>query len=214
MPLHKLNTVAVKNLKTPGRHSDGGNLYLNVTKTGARSWVFFYRREGKLRELGLGSAQTITLAAARDKAKAAREAVAVGDDPKHASKKIDAPTFGECADAFIKTMEPSWRNAKHAAQWKMTLKHYAGPIRAIPIAEVATADVLKILSPIWSTKPETASRLRGRIESVLDAANAQGLRSGDNPATWRGHLAAILPKRASSVAGIMRPWRLMTCPAL
>ena len=196
MPLHKLNAVAVKNLKTPGRHSDGGNLYLNVTKTGARSWVFFYRRDGRLRELGLGSAHVVSLAAAREKAKAAREALDAGDDPKTASKKLDAPTFGQCADAFIKTMEPGWRNAKHGAQWRMTLEVYAGPIRGIPIAEVTTADILKILSPIWSTKPETASRLRGRLEAVLDAAKAQGLRSGDNPAAWRGHLVAILPKRA------------------
>ena len=161
----------------------------------------FLSSQWPLRELGLGSAQIVSLAAAREKAKAAREALASGADPKLASKKLDAPTFGDCADAFIKTMQPSWRNAKHGAQWRMTLEIYAGPIRSTPIADVATADILKILSPIWSTKPETASRLRGRLEAVLDAAKAQGLRSGDNPAVWRGHLAAILPKARQAGSG-------------
>ncbi len=104
-------------------------------------------------------------------------------------------SFGECADAYVEAMTPSWRNAKHAAQWKMTLTTYAKPIRAKVVGEVTTQDVLDVLQPLWRRTPETAERLRGRIENVLDAAKAKGLRSGENPARWRGHLDQLLPKR-------------------
>ena len=110
-------------------------------------------------------------------------------------------TFGECADGLIEAMRPSWRNRKHAAQWKSTLEGYAAPLRRLPADSISTDDVLAVLKPLWNAKPETASRLRGRIERVLDAAKAQGLRSGENPARWRGHLDQLLPKRQMLTRG-------------
>ena len=191
---NKLTAKAVAALNEPGRHSDGGGLYLVVTKTGSRKWAFLYRWEGKLTELGLGSARDVTLAQAREKAAEARALIAAGTNPLATKRASVRPeTFGEAADKLIEAMKPSWRNAKHGAQWDMTLREYAAPLRSISIAEVTTSDVLKVLKPIWQTKPETASRLRGRIERVLDSAKARGLRTGENPAAWRGNLALILP---------------------
>ena len=108
---------------------------------------------------------------------------------------MEGATFGECADRLIAAMRPSWRNGKHAAQWEMTLREYAGALRRLPTHTITTDDVLSVLKPLWNEKPETASRLRGRIERVLDAAKAQGLRTGENPARWRGHFSQLLPKR-------------------
>jgi integrase len=124
-----------------------------------------------------------------------------GINPKDLRKPSKSATFGECSDQVIETMRPSWRNAKHAAQWQMTLQRYAAPLRRLPVDEVGTDDVLSVLKPLWNVKPETASRVRGRIERVLDAAKAQGLRSGENPARWRGHLDQLLPKRQRLTRG-------------
>lgn len=160
--------------------------------------------------MGLGSAVEISLAEARRRAETARRLVADGVDPlaQRQAEEIERrkPTFGEMADRHIEAMEPGWRNPKHRAQWRMTLGRvrdaddnltrsgYAVELRDIPVDEVSTENVLAVLKPIWSTKPETASRVRGRIEAVLDAAKAAGFRSGENPAAWRGHLALLLPK--------------------
>jgi hypothetical protein len=187
----------------PGRYADGGGLYLRVEPSGTRSWVLIYSRGGrganKRSELGLGSARDVSLAEARETARRMRAAIRRGEDPRAARNPERAETFGEAADAYIEVMSPGWRNLKHVAQWRMTLGDaYCRALKARPVAEVGTADVLAVLSPIWSRVPETASRLRGRIEAVLDAAAARGVRSGENPARWKGHLAKLLPARRPS----------------
>ena len=192
-----LNARQVETLKAPGRHADGGNLYLNVTTTGAKSWVFMWTRDGRQREMGLGPARDVSLVEARDLAAKHRRTIRDGGDPLDLRKtEVAKPTFGVYAEEHIKSMEAGWRNPKHRAQWRSTLKTYAATLKDAPVDQVTTADVLAVLKPIWSTKSETASRVRGRIEAVLDAAKAAGLRTGDNPAAWRGHLDNLLPARA------------------
>ncbi|MDR3461707.1 MAG: integrase arm-type DNA-binding domain-containing protein [Beijerinckiaceae bacterium] len=192
----RLSARSVETIKKPGRHADGGNLYLSVTASGARSWVFFYVFKGKQREMGLGPAWDVSLAKARDLAAQHRQSLRDGIDPLRTKQtSVIKPTFGAFADQLVETMEAAWRNEKHRAQWRMTLTTYAAPLRELPIDRVTTEDVLGVLKPIWSTKPETASRLRGRIETVLNAAKAKGLRAGDNPAAWTGHLKNLLPAR-------------------
>jgi integrase len=199
--VNRLNARAVATINEHGRHADGGGLYLSVSPNGGRRWVFLYRWHGKPTEIGFGSARDVTLARARELARQARGSLAEGIDPRDVRKPSKTATFGECADRVIEAMRPSWRNEKHAAQWKMTLLHYAAPLRRLPVDKISTDDVLSVLKPMWNAKPETASRLRGRIERVLDAAKAQGLRSGENPARWRGHLDQLLPKRQRLTRG-------------
>lgn len=211
LSLNKLNARTVSAIVEAGRHSDGGGLYLVVDKVkksdervvGAKRWVFLYRRDGRLREMGLGGLTSVPLARARELAAEARANLQVGVDPIAAKQAApeQVPTFGETADEFIEAMKPQFRNAKHIAQWDMTLKEYAKPLRSKAVNEITTADVLGVLKPIWQTKSETASRLRGRIERVLDAAKAKGHRTGENPALWRGHLANLLPKRNKLTRG-------------
>ncbi|MDZ4314748.1 MAG: integrase arm-type DNA-binding domain-containing protein [Azonexus sp.] len=206
-----LTAVKVKTAK-PGRHADGGGLQLLVKQSGARSWVYRYMIAGKSRDLGLGPAAgvgAISLSEARDLADALRVKVKSGIDPlserrQEASEvlaaaqsaKVAGMTFKASAEAHVATNKPSWRNAKHRQQWENTLATYAYPIIGdLPVAEIDTPHVLKILEPIWREKTETASRLRGRIETVLDSAKARGFRHGENPARWRGHLEQILPAR-------------------
>jgi integrase len=197
LALNKLNARGVTAITKPGRHGDGGGLYLVVDKSGAKRWVFLYRRDGTLREMGLGGLKAVSLARARELAGEARGKLQAGVDPIAAknSAPVAVPTFGQEADDFVVAMGPQFRNAKHLDQWKMTLKVYAAPLRTKRVDKISTADVLEVLKPIWLTKPETAARLRGRIERVLDAAKARGHRAGENPALWRGHLDKLLPKR-------------------
>jgi len=200
--LHKLTAIQAAKLKAPGRHSDGGGLYLSIDDTGRRRWVFIYSRGARRTELGLGGGRDLSLANARVEAAACRTMLADGLDPKVERAKDDqAQTFGACADAYVEAMRPSWRNEKHAAQWKMTLTKYAAPIRERPVNELTTQDILDVLQPLWTRTPETAERLRGRMENVLDAAKAKGLRAGENPARWRGHLNQLLPKRQRLARG-------------
>ena len=199
--INRLNARAVATIAKYGRHADGGGLYLSISPNGGRRWVFLYRWHGKPTEIGFGSARDVTLARARELAGQARAKLAEKINPKDSRKPTEGATFGECADRVIEAMRPSWRNAKHAAQWEMTLRGYAGPLRRLPADKITTDDVLSVLKPLWNDKPETASRLRGRIERVLDAAKAQGLRSGENPARWRGHLDQLLPKRQRLTRG-------------
>lgn len=200
--LNKLSDVVAKSkdLK-PGRHSDGGGLFLNVTATGSRSWLFMWVVGGKRREMGLGAYPDVSLAKAREKAKACREAVAEARDPIAERDKEAEPIFSECAKQFLASMQGQWRNAKHRDQWEMTLTHYCRLIENKKPSAIATDDVLKVLTPIWNEKPETASRLRGRIERVLDFAKAKGWRTGENPALWRGHLKNVLPVRQRLTRG-------------
>jgi integrase len=151
---------------------------------------------GRRREMGLGPYPAVSLADARGKADDCRRIVAAGGDPIGVRDQEQPKTFGECADAFIASMAGGWRNDKHVAQWRMTLGDaYCKSIRSKSVADVSTEDVLKILSPIWQSKAETASRIRGRIERVLDFARVKGWRQGENPALWRGHLKGALPAR-------------------
>jgi integrase len=200
--LHTLSARTVASLTKPGRHSDGGGLYLNITHSGARSWVFMWKAGGKRREMGLGALRDVPLAKARERAAEVRQKLADGLDPIAArDNKPKLMTFGEAADALIESMSSSWRNEKHRAQWKMTLTAYCEPLRCKPVTDIGTEDVLKVLQPLWTTKPETASRLRERMERVFDFARARGQGNGENPARWRGHLDAVLPKRAKLTRG-------------
>jgi integrase len=203
-----LNARKVETLTRPGRHADGGNLYLSISDNGGRRWVFFYRFGGKRREMGLGSAARghVSLAGAREKALEARRLLSAGIDPLSAKEADRAarrtvPTFGTFADDYLASHQGKWRNDKHKAQWAMTLKTYCEPIRAMPVSAIDTEAVLKVLQPIWTEIPETASRLRGRIENVLDAAKARGFLTGENPARWRGHLRTLLPARQRLTRG-------------
>ena len=199
--INRLNARVVATITKRGRHADGGGLYLSISPNGGRRWVFLFRWHGKPTEIGFGSARDVSLSRARELASAARSKLSEGINPKEARRPLEGVTFGECADRVIEAMRPSWRNRKHAAQWEMTLRDYALPLRRLPVDKITTDDVLSALKPIWSKKPETASRLRGRIERILDAAKAQGLRSGENPARWRGHLDQLLPKRQQLTRG-------------
>jgi integrase len=207
--LERLGALQVKRQTEPGYYADGGGLYLQVSATGSKSWIMRYTLGGKPREMGLGSYVTFTLAEARQRATAQRKLLADGIDPLAArrdelltKRMADANhiTFDKAAAAYIEANSPGWRNAKHGNQWTNTLATYASPvIGKLPVSAITTAHVLRILSPIWATKTETAVRLRGRIEKVLDWAKVQGYRAGDNPAAWKGHLSEVLP-RPSKVA--------------
>ncbi len=201
--LNKLSAVQAAKLKKPGRHSDGGGLYLSIDTEGRRRWVFMYVRGGRRAELGVGGGRDMSLAKARGEAAELRAMLAKGDDPKAERNRevVQVQSFGRCADAYVEAMRPSWRNAKHAQQWAMTLTKYAAPIRELPVESVGTEEVIGVLQSLWGRTPETAERLRGRIESVLDAAKAKGLRTGENPARWRGHLDQLLPKRRRLTRG-------------
>jgi integrase len=193
--LNRLNARTVATVTKPGRHADGGNLYLSVSKTGARSWVFMFKWYGKQTELGFGSARDVTLARARELATAARAKLADGIMPSGLKSAPSSTNFGTVADKLIETMRPSWRSEVHAKQWEVTLTKYAAPLRNLPVDKIDTADVLAVLKPLWLDRYVTARRLRDRIERVLDAAKARGLRQGENPALWRGHLDHLLPRR-------------------
>jgi integrase len=202
----KLTVLSVSRAKTRGYLADGGGLYLQVSGSGAKSWVFRYRKEGRLREMGLGGVQTLGLADARRRANECRKLRLDGHDPIDDRKagqlqaKLEAAramTFRQCAEAYIAAHRASWKNDKHAAQWPSTLTTYAYPVFGeLPVHKVDVEHVLKAVEPIWHTKTETASRLRQRIEAVLDWATARRHRQGDNPARWRGHLDQVLPARA------------------
>lgn len=203
--VEKLAKAAVAGLTNAG---DG--LYFKVGKTGGTSWIFRFKIAGKSRDMGLGRYPEVGLAEARDKATEARKLAKTGTDPlavrdaereaRRAAQQAEAAravTFREVAASYIAAHRAGWKNAKHAQQWENTLATYAHPtIGALPAQDVTTAHVLEILQPIWATKPETASRVRNRIELVLDAAKARNLRQGENPARWRGHLDKLLPKRS------------------
>ena len=179
----------------PGRHGDGHGLFLYVKPSGSKSWVLRYQVMGKRHDLGLGPFPEVSLAMARQRALEARRLIIEGEDPIAKRRQAKPKTFKDAALELIESKRPGWKNAKHAAQWTSTLEAYAFPsLGRMQVAQIATADVIGALNPIWSDKPETANRVRQRIEAVLDYASALGMRTGDNPARWRGHLDNLLPK--------------------
>lgn len=179
----------------PGRHGDGRGLFLYVKASGARSWVLRYQVMGKRHDLGLGAYPEVTLAMARERALQARRMIQEGEDPIAKKRQAQPKTFKDAALELIESKRPGWKNAKHAAQWTSTLEAYVLPgLGRMQVARIETADVMGVLKPIWTAKPETANRVRQRIEAVLDYASALGIRTGDNPARWRGHLDHLLPK--------------------
>ncbi len=203
----RLTALVVKNLKGAGMYADGGGLYLQVGDGSARSWIFRYMLNGVRRDMGIGPLHSVSLAEARSNAADARKLVVKRIDPiehrraEQNAVKLEAAravTFKKCAEDYIASQRAGWRNEKHARQWESTLQTYAYPLLgALPVQAIDVALVTKVLEPIWRKKTETASRLRGRIEAVLDYATAREYRRGDNPARWKGHLNKLLPTRAS-----------------
>ncbi len=202
----RLTALKVERAKKAGMYADGGGLYLRVTPQGTKNWVLRFMLDRRPRWMGLGPLTLYGLADARAKALDARRKRHEGIDPiearraDRARQRLDVAkeiTFEQCAESYINSHRAGWRNDKHAGQWSATLATYAYPvIGALPVQGVDTGLVLKVLEPIWTTKPETASRVRGRLESILDFAKARGYRAGENPARWRGHLDKLLPPRA------------------
>lgn len=202
--IEKLTALGVGRYSAPGYYGDGGGLYLSVGPSGNRSWIFRYTFDGRRREMGLGAVHTLGLSEARDRARAMRRMLLDGIDPladrdqQRVAEKIQRDrliTFDAAAKQYILAHGGTWKNAKHRQQWEATLATYASPrIGTMPVAEIETRDVVDVLQPIWTTKGETASRLRGRIESILDWATVCGYRDGLNPARWKGHLDKALAK--------------------
>jgi len=197
-PINRLSWKAIPTL-APGWHGDGQGLYVRVEETGSRRWVFVYSRLGKRREFGLGSADTVKIAEARSAAADARELIRKGGDPIEARRALLAPppeakTFAQVAVMLMDDLEPDWKSPKQRGQWEASLTQHAPAIWKVDVAAVDTEMVLAALRPIWSTKPETAARVRSRIERVLSAAKVRGFRTGDNPALWRGHLDQLLSR--------------------
>ncbi len=200
----QLSEVKLKTLTSPGAYPDGDGLYFQVTKTGSRSWFYRYQHNGKQRKQGLGSYPTVKLAMARDKAVACKQLLIDGIDPiqDRQQKKLAAQlkansqkTFRFCAEQYIDSKKGEWSNAKHVYQWTQSLKHYAYPIIGdMPVQEIGIVQILDVLQPIWQEKTETATRVRQRIEAILDWAKVRQFRSGENPALWRGNLDKLLPK--------------------
>lgn len=222
--LNKLSVRRVASLKKRGRYADGGGLYLLVDAKGAKQWTFRFQISGRRSELGLGGLNSVSLADARKRATQLRSDLAYGRDPlllrreaatnaKQAAEiahNKQVHTFAAVADATISMLEHGWRNQKHRAQWRSTLHTYAAALMEMDVSEIKTEHVLNCLEPIWLEKPETASRVRGRIETVLNAARARDFISQDqaNPARWRGHLEQLLPKRIKLSRGhhAALPW--------
>lgn len=211
--LHQLTAIRAKNASAPGYLSDGGGLYLQITASGARSWVFRYMVHGKRREMGLGAfsrvgspgAPEVSLATAREKAAQQRQHLADGLDPiahrdaTAAQQRLQAgrqTLWEDAVEGFLEANVTTWRNAKHRQQWRNTLDAYAGPVlKGVPVAEIGNAEAAKVLDPIWHEKPETASRVRGRVERVLDWCRVRGFRQGENPFRWRGNLSLLYPAK-------------------
>lgn len=204
---HKLTDRAIKSKKEPGRYADGGGLYLQIGPSGTKAWLFRFMRGGNARQMGLGALDVVSLQEARAAVLACRKLLHQGLDPIESRREgrlkalLDTSrsmSFRECADAYITAHRAGWKNAKHGAQWQSTLETYCFPVLgALPVSGIETGHVLKVLEgEFWLTKTETATRVRGRMEKILDWAGARGYREGPNPARWQGHLDKLLPRPA------------------
>jgi integrase len=208
--VERLSAITVAKASEPGLYADGAGLYLRIGRGGAKSWAFRFMRGGVAREMGLGGLSKVSLSEVRKKAIDLRLQLSNGMDPlahrqseeakRQATEKLAAVrlmTFDECAKAYIRAHEGSWRNEKHRKQWSATLTSYVTPVFGLlPVQDIDIGLVMKVIEPVWSLKPETANRVRGRIETVLDWAKVRGFREGENPARWRGHLDHLLPARS------------------
>jgi integrase len=208
--IERLSALTVARASKPGLYPDGAGLYLRIGRAGSKAWAFRFMLNGKAREMGFGSLKKVSLAAARKKAIDARLMLSEGQDPlahrrekeerQTAAERLAAAssmTFDDCADAYIRAHEAGWRNKKHRQQWRNTLATYVSPVFGrISVQHVDVALIMKVLEPIWNRKTETASRIRSRIEVILDWARVRGYRTGENPARWRGHLDHLLPARS------------------
>ena len=204
---NRLTAKRIERLKKPGRYHDGYGLVLQITKAGSRSWLLRYQRHGRERMLGLGPLHIVSLKQARERAKAARLQLLDGEDPiearrekrnqsrLEAAREANLVTFRSADERFMAAHEGAWKNPVHREQWRKTLSAYAYPIiGGLPVQAIDTNWVLQVLEPIWALRQQTAMRLRGRIERIIDWAKARGLRDGENPARWRGHLDKLLQK--------------------
>ena len=194
--VNRLTDRKVASLKEPGLHADGAGLYLRIDQAGGRRWVYVFHLSGRRREMGLGSGTDVRLKDARHGCEEARRAVRDGRDPIAERRITNTPaeTVATALDALLEDLRGGWKNAKHSKQWRTMLDNHAAAVLAAPVADVSTEDVLRALRPIWTAKPVTARRVRERLERVLDAAKARGLRTGENPARWKGHLDALLAR--------------------
>lgn len=221
MARHKLVDAKIRGLNTPGIYGDGDGLYLRLQTAGGKSWVFIWKRYGVRREIGLGpygtGAGQVSLAAARIKADEARAIVGQGGDPKTdlAERRagVRVLTFGKITHEYIEVMQSKWRGDKTLAAWERFSTTYTAALRKIPVDKVSDEDVLRVLRPLWHTKPETATKVRERIKLVLDHATARKLRSGPNPAQWKGHLDQMLPPPAKLANGHLAAMRYADVPA-
>lgn len=209
MARHKLTDSKIKAITKIGVHGDGDGLYLRVQASGSRSWIFIWRRFGIRREIGLGpygsGAGHVSLAAARVKAQECRDLIGRGADPKtelsERQAAIKQMTFGQIADEFVEVMKPKWKSEKSLQRWQRFTITYADSIRKVPITQVSTDDILRVLRPLWHTKPESAAKCREALKLIMDHAKARGLRTGENPAEWKGNLEALLPPPKKLVRG-------------
>lgn len=200
MAAGKLTARGAKKTK-PGSYGDGSGLWLVVAASGARKWLYRFTWRGKVTQMGLGSADVVSLAEARDLRDGARKVLASGINPIEARRaarlgaEVAKVTFGQIADQYFEMKKGEYRNDKYREMVRLALTRTAASLRPLPVDEIDTEAVLAALKPVWVATPETGKRLREKIEDVLDAATAKGLRSGENPARWKGHLEHLLPKR-------------------
>lgn len=199
MARNKLSETKIKAISKPGIYGDGDGLFIRVQKTGSRNWLFVYRRGQQRNEIGLGGygqgTAPVSLPLAREKADAIRQQLARGEDPRASRNAIKPKTFGEVMEQLLTAKESEWTNPKHAEQWKMTLRSYAKPLHHLPVADIVMGDVKDCILPHWTERPETAARLRSRIQAVIDYAIAHEWRTAGNPARWGGLLEKVMPKR-------------------
>lgn len=218
MAKNKLSETKIRALTKPGIYSDGDGLYMRVQKAGSKNWIFIWRRGTARNEIGLGGygqgTAPVTLAIARQKADIVRDQLARGEDPRAEKKAAKPKTFKDCMEMLLEVKEAEWTNPKHADQWKMTLREYAKPLHDIPVAEIVLGDVKEALMPHWSERPETADRLRSRIQAVIDYAIAHEWRTAGNPARWRGLLENVMPGRQKLTRGHHAALAYASAPAL